>query len=252
MNDDAWNLIESGRYDEAARQLARHIETGVGVALGHFGNKAVAELAAGRPLEAERTLKQGQAFAERDERSRGSNLLLRLSEVQWLNGHPEEAVGSLMSRIQGLKDGSVQFADAAGGGKDGLILHYYGVRLGRTSLIENAHQWLKQVLRRKRLKVWPGPLVRWFFGELDDPAVLIEGCGTSSMEAAFTTARTDVLARRQLIEFCFHRAVRAMREGEQSRSRELFEDAVSLENPLVDIEWYLARRELDLARSSSN
>jgi len=98
MSDDAWNLIESGRYDEAARQLARYINAGIGVALGHFGNKAVAELAAGRLLDAERTLKQGQAFAERNER--GSDFLLSLSEVQWLNGHVEEAVGSLMARIQ--------------------------------------------------------------------------------------------------------------------------------------------------------
>jgi len=60
MSDDAWDLIESGRYDEAARQLERYIDADIGVALGHFGNKAVAELAAGRPLEAERTLKQGQ------------------------------------------------------------------------------------------------------------------------------------------------------------------------------------------------
>src|SRR5262249_16610756 len=162
-----------------ARQLARHINAGIGVALGHFGNKAVAELAAGRPLDAEGTLKQGQAFAERDESSRGSNLLLSLSEVQWLNGHAEEAVSSFMSRIRGLKDGSVQFADAAGGGTDGLMLHYYGVRLGWSSLIENAHEWLKRVRKRNRfgLRNWPGPLVRWFFGELDDSAVLMEGCG---------------------------------------------------------------------------
>src|SRR5437867_7041860 len=152
--DDAWNLIKAGRYDEAARQLAHHIDTGIDVELSHFANKAVAELAAGRPLEAESTLKQGQAFAELDEHSRGSNLLLRLSEVQWLNGHVEDAVISLMSRIQGLKDGSVQFADAAGGGKEGLILYCYGVRLDRTSLIENADQWLKRVLKRNRLKVW--------------------------------------------------------------------------------------------------
>src|SRR5215475_7590107 len=115
MNDDAWNVIKSGRYDEAAQQLARYINAGIGVALGHFGNKAVAELAAGRPLDAERTLKQGQAFAER---FRGSNLLLSLSQVQWLNGHAEEAVSSLTSRIRGLQEGSVRFADAAGGGSD--------------------------------------------------------------------------------------------------------------------------------------
>jgi len=254
MSDDAWDLIESGCYDEAARQLERYIDADIGVALGHFGNKAVAELAAGRPLEAERTLKQGQAFAERDEYSRGSNLLLGLSNVQWLNGHAEEAVSSLTSRIRGLKDGSVQFADLAGGGTDGLMLYYYGVRLGRSSLIEDAHEWLERLRKRKRagLKGWPGPLVRWFFGELDDSAVLLEGCGAGSMAVAFSTARTDILARRQLIEFCFHRAVRAMRAGKWRRSRELFETAVALENPLVDFEWYLARHEADRARTSNN
>jgi len=249
MSEDAWNLIKSGRYDEAAQQLARHINAGMGVALGHFNNKAVAELAAGRLLDAERTLKQGQAFAERDERSRGSNLLLRLSEVQWLNGRAEEAVSSLMSGIRHLKDGSVRFTDAAGGGTEGLMLYYYGVRLGRSSLIENAYEWLARVRERNRLRVWPGPLVRWFFGELDDSAVLVDGCGAGSMEVALSTARIDTLARRQLIEFCFHRAVRAMRAGEWPLSRELFGTAVSLENPLVDIEWYLARREADIGRT---
>lgn len=50
-------------------------------------------MAAGRLLDAEHTLKQSQAFSER--KDRGQDLRLFLSEVQWLNGHVEEAVGSL-------------------------------------------------------------------------------------------------------------------------------------------------------------
>jgi len=61
---DAGNLIESGRYDEAARQLARYIDAGVDVALSHFATKAIAELAAARMPEAERTLKPGDPFKE--------------------------------------------------------------------------------------------------------------------------------------------------------------------------------------------
>src|SRR5262249_13896493 len=94
---DAGNLIESGRHDEADRQLARYIDAGVDVALSHFATKAIAELAAARMPEAERTLSQS-LLQESDYRS---NLLLELSEVQWLNGHAEEAVGSLLSRIRG-------------------------------------------------------------------------------------------------------------------------------------------------------
>jgi len=39
----------------------------------------------------------------------------------------------------------VRYADSAGGGTEGLILYYYGVRLDRASLMDNAQQWLKQV-----------------------------------------------------------------------------------------------------------
>jgi hypothetical protein len=42
MSDDACNRMESGGYDEAAWQLARHICTGVHVLLGYFANKAFA------------------------------------------------------------------------------------------------------------------------------------------------------------------------------------------------------------------
>jgi hypothetical protein len=63
------------------------------------------------------------------------------------------------------------------------------------------------------------------------------------LEAAVSKATTDKLARRNLIEICFHRAVRALRQGQQSQSLELFETAVSLENPLTSCEWYLARHE---------
>lgn len=45
MSNDAWNLIKLGRFDEAAQQLDGYINAGIGVALGHFGDKAVAELA---------------------------------------------------------------------------------------------------------------------------------------------------------------------------------------------------------------
>jgi hypothetical protein len=69
-----------------ARRLTRHVHTGVNVSLGDFANKALAELAAGRVLEAECTLNQNQTFAEQDKRT---NLLLSLSVVQWLNGHAE-------------------------------------------------------------------------------------------------------------------------------------------------------------------
>jgi hypothetical protein len=248
---DGWDLIALGHYDDAATELAEYIDGGsIHVGIGHFANKAIAEVAAGRPLEAEQTLTQGDAFAERGNASFGS-LLLKLSQVQWLNGHVEEAVSSLMSRIQGLKEGSMIYADSAGGGEEGLILNYYGVRLDRTPLIESAHDWLNRVLRRNRfgLRSWPGPLVRWFFGELDDVAALTAACGAGSMETALVTAKTDVLARRQLIEFCFHRAVRAYAEGERSRSRELLETVVSLENPLVEDAWFLARREIELAET---
>jgi hypothetical protein len=72
------------------------------------------------------------------------------------------------------------------------------------------------------------------------------------MEVALSIAKTDMLARRQLIEVCFHMAVRALREEKQLRSQELFETAVSLENPLVSEEWYLARHEADRLRRLSN
>jgi len=248
---DAGNLIESGRYDEAARQLARYIDAGVDVALSHFATKAIAELAAARMPEAERTLSQS-LLQESDYRS---NLLLELSEVQWLNGHAEEAVGSLLSRIRGLKDRSVLYADPAGGGREGLLLYYYGVRLDRASLIDSAGQWLKRLHKRKRFEfmAWPAPLVRWFFGELDDAALLMEGCGTSSLEDALTTARSSTRTRHPLIEFCFHRGVRALREGDRSYSQQLFEGAVSIKNPLsINFVWYLARWEADLAGTSGN
>jgi hypothetical protein len=252
-NNDAWLLIKAGRYDEAIGLFAAYIARGRHLGIGHFANKAIAELQAGRPQDAEETLRQGQAFTERDKHNIGSNLLLQLSQVQWLNGHVEDAVTSLTARVQGLKDGSVQFADGAGGGAEGLILYYYGVRLGRPLLIEAAHSWLKCVQERNRfgLRNWPGPLVRWFFGELDDAAVMTAECGAGSMEAALLTAKTDILARRHLIQFCFHRAVRAHAEGERSRSLELFETVVSLENPLIEDTWYLARREVELAGTRS-
>jgi len=252
-SDDAWHLIKSGRYDEAAQQLERHINAGgIHVELGHFGNKSVAELAAGRMLEAERTLKESQVFAERQ--ARGSNLLLKLSELQWLNGHTEEAIESLRARIRGLQDGTVQFTDAAGGAKEGLILYYYGVRLDRDEVLDEASQWLNRVRKRRqlRLKVWPGPLVLWFFGELDDSAILSEGCETTSIEGAVTIARSNILIRRQLIEICFHQGVRAMREGDGLRCKDFFENAACLENPLVELEWYLARHEVDRLRRLSN
>jgi len=254
MNNDPWNLIKLGRYDEAIRQFEREFEASRArrrLSLSDFANKATGEMAAGRMLDAERTLEQSLVFSE--QQARGSDLRLLLSEVQWLSGHAEEAVGSLMSRIQGLKDRSMQYADSAGGGTEGLILYYYGARLDRTSLIDNANQWLKRVRKQNRfgLRNWPGALVRWFLGELDDLAVLIEGCRTSSLEAAVSKATTDKLARRHLIEICFNRAVRALRQGEQSQSLELFETVVSLENPLTSTEWYLAQHEVNRLRFSS-
>jgi tetratricopeptide (TPR) repeat protein len=251
MNDDTWNLIGLGRYHEAIRQYEEQLKASWArhrLSLSVFANKATAEMAAGRVLDAERTLEQSLAFSKRE--NRGSDLRLELSAVQWLSGHVEEAVHSLAIRIEGIKDGSVQFTDLAGGGTEGLILYYYGVCLNRTVIIDDASRFLKQIKERNRFGFdsWPNALVRWFLGELDDSSVLMEGCGTISLETALLKARTDMLVRRQLIEFCFHKAVRALRLEEQAQSLEFFETIISLENPLVSDEWYLARHEVDRLR----
>lgn len=237
------NLMKLGRYDEALQEVERTIKRSP--SLSAFATKALVELAAGRQFDAEHTLKQGQAFSERGRGTAGSDPRLELSQVQWLNGNVEGAVESLRARIHGMKNRSVRYADGAGGGTDGLILYYYGVRLKQTPIIDDAHQWLNQVKKKNRggLKVWPGPLVRWYFGELDDSALLTEACGTSSMEGALTKATTDLLACRQLIDSFFHMAVRALGERKRSKSRQLFKTAASLSNPFVSTEWYLAQQE---------
>jgi hypothetical protein len=89
---------------------------------------------------------------------------------------------------------------------------------------------------------------RFVLGRTSRDDVLVGACGTRDLEEAVRAAGVDVLKRRQLVNALFCLATRGREEGRERECLSLMKRCASLENPIVEHEWYLARGEIDRAQ----
>jgi hypothetical protein len=59
--------------------------------------------------------------------------------------------------------------------------------------------------------------------------------------------RKDVLKRRRLVNAMFYFATRSRDEGSEEECLARMRKCASIENPIVEVEWYLARGEAERA-----
>jgi hypothetical protein len=110
-----------------------------------------------------------------------------------------------------------------------------------------AFKYLKKRARRSAVRIWPGPLARYYLGELAFEDVLASATGQRDLSAAFEVARTKLLSRRQLCGALFHDGVRRRAQGAEELCLVRMRECYRLENPLIEPEWYLARYEAEQA-----
>ena len=250
-------LMESHRYAEAVAE-ARKMLPAAADDLGPIQCLAEALLALGDYRAALPLYERIDAAERADKRVAGrSGRRNFMACIHWMLGDNARGIELLGQLVDGILDGSIEFGDVAGGVQQGLLLHYMGVTAGDQSAKTKALKYLRTRAKRMAIKAFPGPVARYYLGEIDFAAVLVaaterlspQRAGTSDLAAAMELARDDLLTRRFMCVALFHDGVKARAGGDEAHCMMRMRECLGLENPLIELEWYLARFEVEKERS---
>lgn len=180
----------------------------------------------------------------RDARLNSRPFLNRIGSIQWLLGRHDDSMETLKSAVDGILDGSIEFADAAGGVSQGLLLWYAGVAACDDAAKQHALKYLRKLAGKSCSRLWPGPLAAFALGEKPQATVLAELGGTTDLKTLLKRAKKDLLTRRELVQALFYFGVRERSEGNEAECLAWLAKCANLENPILEVEWYLANGEL--------
>jgi hypothetical protein len=244
---DALKLWQAHRHAEAIvecrRRLAVNPEDFAAV-----GTLSRALLSARSYQEALPALERIGTHERRDKVALGlSGRQLDIACLHWLMGNRLTAIMLMRGAVHGILDHSIKFGDAAGGVEQGLLLYYMGLTADDPDSVPFAIKYLRNRAKRAAIHVWPGPLARYYLGDLGFEDVLAAATGQRNLADAIKVARTDLLKRRQLVGALFHDGVKKREEGAEEQCMARMRECYALEDPLIELEWYLARHEVEQA-----
>lgn len=242
---DAFELILEHRYSDALRTCEASIKAHRDVA-NAIANRAVALL--GRLSEA---LADFEWLSE-DARKLNSNSsagLQQLGLVHWLMGHRTTAKELFRAEVDGLRYGTIGYADAAGGVSQGLLLWYAGVASGDRNASEHAIGYLGWLAKKKRTLLtqignWPGPLARFAIGEMNMKTLLRQEFESASLDSAVERAKGEVLLTRHLQQALVAIATSYRAKGDEKKCRAAMVQCAELGNTHAQEEWYIAAAEV--------
>ena len=170
-----------------------------------------------------------------------------MSCCHWMMGDRAKAIELMREMVDGILDRSIEFGDAAGGVQQGLLLHYMGVTANDKSAVSKARSYLRSRAKRSAIELFPGPVARYYLGEIEFPDVLAAATKDKARDVAeaIQVARTDLRCRRELCVAIFHDGVKARAQGSEQHCQTRMRECFSLENPIIEAEWYLARYEIE-------
>lgn len=176
--------------------------------------------------------------------------LMRIGTIQWLLGRQMKAVATFRASVDGVLDGSIEFADLAGGVSQGLLLWYAGVTRRDEESETHALEYLRKLSKNaRRMQCWPGPLALFVLGQKSETDALADLRNARNLGELVKLAENDLLLRRELCQALFYFGVRKRSEGNEGACQEMMVQCANLENPLIENEWYLARAEVGLSFS---
>jgi hypothetical protein len=177
--------------------------------------------------------------------------LNQIGTALWLSGNKPGAMAEWHNAVSGILDGISAYGDLAGGATQGLLLWYGAVTLNDPRECEYALKYFQHLKRKKTYGrvLWPRPVFEMVLGEKSFAEMLVDGIGSPDLETCVQIARTDLLKRRFLCQALFYGACRERGAGNETACMEKMQACFHLENPIIEVEWYLARGECSQKRT---
>jgi tetratricopeptide (TPR) repeat protein len=240
-----WDMIFSHRYAEAAAIYEAELRLNSNDP-GLLSAHATAILCMGRMEESLREFERANKLANRRLKGETQPYLETIGTLLWLLGRREEAVEKFQQGVDEITDGSIKFADNAGGVSHGVLLWYAGVSVPSPDAKKTAIKYLSKLATKPRIQSWPGPVAQLVLGQKQPTDILAAATGASNISEAVLVAKSDLLKRRQLTNALFYMAIAERDRGSEPECRRIMTECADLENPILEMEWFLARGELDL------
>jgi tetratricopeptide (TPR) repeat protein len=235
-------LLFAHRYEEAAVafrcEIASHPE------LNFFAELGRALLGQGLFAEALDAFKQADQFP-RDTNMGIFSCLREEGAALWLMGRKQEALTGWRKAVDGVLDGTVRYGDAAGGVTQGLLMWFGAVTLGDGPQKASALSYLKtKTVKQEPFEAWPRPLATMVLGQTPPADVLHFVSKGRDLNSALKRAKEDLLTRRRLCQYLFYSGCQARETGDERSCLASIKKCAELENPILEVEWHLARSEL--------
>ena len=240
---DPWERVFAHRYSDALTQYDERRRNGFEQDALEIGNRSTALLCLGRLDEALAGFQQANELARQRLRGETQPYLAKIGAMFWLLGKRNEGIQAFKAAVDGILDGSIKFADNAGGVSEGLLLWYAAVTDANNEAKEHSLNYLRKLAKKPRIKNWPGDLALVALKGKSIDELLHNRFGTGDILKAAETAKSDLLKRRELVKCLFYSAVRKRDENDEIGCRNIMAACTSLENPIIEIEWFLARAE---------
>lgn len=242
---DPWEYIASFRYEDAIRAYQSRSSQ------DDWPNLSIALLCVGRLSEALSGFERARQLRNVEHARHGlTHPQLPFNDfiggIHWMLGHRQSATDAFKAAADGLLKGTIEYTDASGGVSQGLLLWYCSKAEGVADEIEYSTRYLANRAQKKRASNWPGPIAMYLLGQMSEKALLVNEFYSDNHSEIETSVASDLLKRRHYINALFYIACKMSHEGDGAKSRELMQRCALLENPHVEIEWYLARQEVGL------
>ena len=169
-----------------------------------------------------------------------------IATALWLSGGKNNAKQQWQNATQGILNGSIHYGDAAGGVTQGLLLWYAAVTLNDADTREYALKYMRSLISKKvygSAVLWPRPIAMMVLGDCSFEKVLEIGVGSCVLDDCIKEAKNDLLKRRRLCQTLFYSACRERESGIETKCIKMMLTCCNLENPIIELEWYLARKE---------
>jgi hypothetical protein len=241
------SLFESHHYSEAVAEARRLRAASDTEGIGPLVCLAKASLAIGNYAEALLSYGRVDSVERRDPRISGpSGRRILISCIDWMLGNKSEAIRRMKEMVDGILDGTIEFGDAAGGVQQGSLLYYMSLTMDDRDIVSKALSYLQNRAKRRAIKSFPGHVARYYLEEIrfSDVIAASNKSHVGDLAQAIEIAQTDLLSRRRLCVALFHGGAKARALGDELQCKSRMQECFSLENPLIEPEWYLARHEV--------
>lgn len=244
LNHTAFALAEAGKYQQAFDMYVEAKSQGFKLSAPDASNCGLFLLCLEKHEEALAHFRYAAELAA----EREGAYLENVGAAEWLMGRHRDAAITWRRRVSGILDGTIIYTDFSGDASDGLLLWYAAVTLKDDELLDYAMDFFRTLSTPSRLSSWPnisswpGPLVYLALGERSADSILQEQFDELN-SANLPHWNADILRRRKLVNAQFYSAAKCRADGREQECRKLMSTVVQIKNPLIELQWYLARGE---------